>query len=961
MTARREHVHDDARRPRVGTASDPAERQADRVADTLTGSAPPQALACAACGDGGTPCPACASGAATLSRRSLGAPRPAPSGGWAPAQADRPPVPLPEGERRHFERRLGADLSAIRVHTGLGAGQAARAVGARAFAWGTNLFFGPGEYQPHTASGRRLLAHEVAHTLQADAGPALLRRETHGAGAATTAAGSAQVLADVLASDTEYQPEDPWEALYNIFRNQGSPQFAGMMIRRLIARRWFEAESIVPDSEPVEVTNAAPPGPTVLPERPVCRIRGHDVPLSGGRVDLRALDEAFGSQRLASLAGEVTHDVRQIGEAAGLQAQAAEYATTIPAFNTRTRAHFAGARLNEIGALIDQVTAARGRARGLAASSVASGYVGDLDATLGTHLDTLTALRTDYQAWRTANPRDVTLSESTEARASEAAAAQRQLMHEGNYMAAAAWGESANANAMSLAITDLFGGRTQRDIAESYDRGELSFDEMQDLRHCAAVRTAVIGVVTVALMVATAGMGAAVVGGLGLAAEGTLAFSVLAGGIEGGAVTVTTMGIEHAYTGTRDFSNPYAQQIWRRGAYTPEQYLLGLGMGFGIGGGLGAGSYFLRGAGSAGSELALAERGPLSLAGNEAPGPWAPNARPPLLSAGDAPLILPRAEPGPQPFEVLGILDDAATGTRTVRLRLANGELVTMVGHADTGMGYILRGNGEMLSVVNGEVTGPTRGLLGPGGGATPAAEGAAAPAPLQFQGPGGPIRLPAAPPMLQLPERAASAPQGPSAIELWGDTRWANYGGNWRMRDAASGQTRMVWQFDEQMVAARQGATPAETQLRYSLNAPETFSGRSTAQSEVIPDVAQTGRLGPMPQEGPLLTEVKHRNYLLPGLENAQALDTAGSLQRMYRAAGIEASINPAAGNAVLQVVTSQNLTAQTHNLIVREFARWLMRQGLSNTEVMAILGRIRFGTVRPYQIRGGTVIMEP
>lgn len=62
-----------------------------------------------------------------------------------------------------------------------------------------------------------------------------------------------------------------------------------------------------------------------------------------------------------------------------------------------------------------------------------------------------------------------------------------------------------------------------------------------------------------------------------------------------------------------------------------------------------------------------------------------------------------------------------------------------------------------------------------------------------------------------------------------------------------------------------------------------------------------------------------------------------------------------------MLQVVTSQNLIAQTHNLIVREFARWLMRQGLSDTAVLAILGRIRFGTVRPYQIRGGTVIMEP
>ena len=62
-----------------------------------------------------------------------------------------------------------------------------------------------------------------------------------------------------------------------------------------------------------------------------------------------------------------------------------------------------------------------------------------------------------------------------------------------------------------------------------------------------------------------------------------------------------------------------------------------------------------------------------------------------------------------------------------------------------------------------------------------------------------------------------------------------------------------------------------------------------------------------------------------------------------------------------MLQVVTSQNLTAQTHNLIVREFARCLMRQGLSDTEVLAILGRISFGTVCPYQIRGGTVIMEP
>lgn len=967
MVARAAPSRDETKRPRIGAAHDPAENQANKVADILTAKAPSLGLKCAACDEGTAPCPACSGSAAVLRRSPLGAKSVTAS--TSPAiGTNGPSAPLPETERRHFEQRLGTDLSPIRIHTDSTAHRAAGAVGARAFALGADLFFGPGAYQPHTAAGRHLLAHEVAHTLQPDAGTGLLRR-VPGEGNTTpppntadapVALENASVLSDVLAGDAAYQPEEPWETLFNIFRNRGSAQFAGMLIRRLIARRWYEGEGIDPDTEPVEITSSAPPGPTVLPERPVCRVLGVDVPLSGGRVTLLALDEAFGNQRLATLAGEVTAEVRQIGDAAGLQAQAAEYATAIPAFDTRTRAHFAGARLNEISALLNQVSSARTLARSVAGSSVAGGYVGDLDTILGTHVDTLTTLRTDYQAWRTANPRDVTLSESTEQRANEAADTQRQMLREGHYLAAGAWGQSANANAMSLALTDLFGGRTQRDIAESYDRGELSFDEMTDLRHCAAVRSAVVGAVTVALMVATAGMGAAVVGGLGLAAEGTLAFGVLAGGIEAGTVTVATMGSEHLLTGARDFDNPAAQQIWRRGAYTPEQYLIGFGMGFGIGGAMGGGAHFLRGTAGAGSELALSEQGYLGLPAYETPGPWAPVRRPPALSAGDTPLALPRSEPGRAPFDVLDVLDDAATGTRTVRIRLDTGELVTMVGHGESGMGYILRGNGEMLSVVNGEVIGTTRGLLGPGGGAA-AAEGAAAPTPLVFAGPGGPIRLPASTPMLQLPERATSAPGGPSAMELWGDTRWASYGGNWVMRDSVTGSRQAIWQFDEQMVAARQGATPAESQVRYSLSAPETFSGRGRPQNEVIPDVVQTGRLGPMPQEGPLLTEVKHRDYLIPGLETMQAMDTAGSLQRMYRAAGIEATINSAATDATLQVVTSQNLTAQTHNLIMREFSRWLLRQGVPNSEVMKILGRIRFSTVRPYQIRGGTVIMEP
>ncbi len=83
--------------------------------------------------------------------------------------------PLDAGVRTPMESALGADLGAVRVHTGTGAQELTRQLGARAFATGPDVFFGRGEYRPGTADGRHLLAHEVAHTLQQD-GSAPIRR-----------------------------------------------------------------------------------------------------------------------------------------------------------------------------------------------------------------------------------------------------------------------------------------------------------------------------------------------------------------------------------------------------------------------------------------------------------------------------------------------------------------------------------------------------------------------------------------------------------------------------------------------------------------------------------------------------------------------------------------------------------------------------------------------------------------
>lgn len=76
--------------------------------------------------------------------------------------------PLDAATRAWFEPKLGRDLSDVRIHTDAGAAQAAQQLAARAFTFGNHIAFAAGEYQPDSESGKRLLAHELAHVMQND-------------------------------------------------------------------------------------------------------------------------------------------------------------------------------------------------------------------------------------------------------------------------------------------------------------------------------------------------------------------------------------------------------------------------------------------------------------------------------------------------------------------------------------------------------------------------------------------------------------------------------------------------------------------------------------------------------------------------------------------------------------------------------------------------------------------------
>jgi hypothetical protein len=140
----------------IGATNDPAEHEADRVADTIM-RMPDEHVqrACTSCEE-------------ELQRKSEDGAVPGVPDGFHSrfASLRGGGEPLPDTARSFFEPRFGRDFARVRVHSGPEAGELARSVGARAFTVGESVVFGSGQYAPGTAAGRHLLAHELTHVAQ---------------------------------------------------------------------------------------------------------------------------------------------------------------------------------------------------------------------------------------------------------------------------------------------------------------------------------------------------------------------------------------------------------------------------------------------------------------------------------------------------------------------------------------------------------------------------------------------------------------------------------------------------------------------------------------------------------------------------------------------------------------------------------------------------------------------------
>lgn len=85
--------------------------------------------------------------------------------------------PLRPDIQREMSQKIGSDFSGVQVHTGSRAVKMNDAIGARAFTVGQNIYFNANQYAPHSNQGKRLLAHELTHTMQQGGSPEMVQAD----------------------------------------------------------------------------------------------------------------------------------------------------------------------------------------------------------------------------------------------------------------------------------------------------------------------------------------------------------------------------------------------------------------------------------------------------------------------------------------------------------------------------------------------------------------------------------------------------------------------------------------------------------------------------------------------------------------------------------------------------------------------------------------------------------------
>lgn len=242
----------------VNTPGDTYEQEADRISEQVMRMPEPQLQRACACGGA---CPKCQMEQTGQEHERLQTKR---VGSGDLGQTAVPPIvhevlrspgqSLDPATRAFMEPRFGHDFSRVRVHSDADAEQSAGALNALAYTMGRDVVFGAGQYQPHTGEGRRLLAHELSHTIQQGAA----RRQGNqpqpaGEGLLRARPAETPVIAkkDGAAGGPSHKANDP-----NQLKSELHPSGKAHLYADQVASIYFGTKSYVPDQDDHKVLEA---------------------------------------------------------------------------------------------------------------------------------------------------------------------------------------------------------------------------------------------------------------------------------------------------------------------------------------------------------------------------------------------------------------------------------------------------------------------------------------------------------------------------------------------------------------------------------------------------------------------------------------------------------------------------------------------------------------------------------
>src|SRR6187551_523229 len=71
--------------------------------------------------------------------------------------------PLPADMKKSMKGVSGGELNEVKIHTDSKAAEMSKAINAKAFTIGKDIYFGQGKFDTYTSEGKQLLAHELTH------------------------------------------------------------------------------------------------------------------------------------------------------------------------------------------------------------------------------------------------------------------------------------------------------------------------------------------------------------------------------------------------------------------------------------------------------------------------------------------------------------------------------------------------------------------------------------------------------------------------------------------------------------------------------------------------------------------------------------------------------------------------------------------------------------------------------